>query len=100
LFLQFLTPKGNPAYVRPELVGVLCGYHTTIAGRWADATRIGLTSGDQVFVQGHADAIHDAIDAWYVENTPKLMVGELSPLDTAGPSAAQPLGASPVRFAE
>ena len=68
MFLQFLTPKGHPVYLRPELVASMAGYHTTIDGRPALATRITLTTRDDVFVRGDVDAIKDAVQAWHLDS--------------------------------
>lgn len=67
MFLQFLTPNGNPVYLRPELVAALAGYHKTVEGRAALCTRITLTNREDVFVRGDVDAIKDAVEAWHAE---------------------------------
>ncbi|MDZ7883035.1 MAG: hypothetical protein U5N53_09020 [Mycobacterium sp.] len=61
MFLQFVTPKGNPAYVRPDQVDALIGYHASQDGRPVLATRIILRNREIVFVLGDVDAIKDAI---------------------------------------
>ncbi len=81
MFLQFLTPKGNPVYLRPELVASLAGYHTTHEGRPWLATRITLTTREDLYVRGDVDAIKDAVEAWHEANTPKWVVSPGQPVD-------------------
>lgn len=78
MFLQFLSPKGNPVYVRPDRVVALGGYHTTHDRRPALATHITLEGGGKAFVLGDVDVVKDALEAWHVENAPKMVVGELA----------------------
>lgn len=91
--IQFLTPKGNPVYLRrPELVVAVCGYHTTHEGRPALATRIQIENGEPLFVRGDVDAIQAALDEWdreqalhseYCHRCPALAA------ERSGPSAEQ-----------
>jgi hypothetical protein len=79
LSIQFLTPKGNPVYLRrPDLVVAICGYHTTYEGRPALATRIQFEQGDQLFVRGDVDAIQAALDEWQADQLRRLVISPSS----------------------
>lgn len=86
-FLQFVGPLGEPVHVRPDRVDGVREIALTVKGRPVRGAFILLANRETFRVQGSADAIVAAVEAWHVEHEPvfaelKIDGGMTPPADT------------------